>query len=132
MKTQTLTEEGLSIYDQEIKNYIKTKSGMGVTYTISKNKDNEIVLIGSDGSSTKISDDNTTYNFSQSGTTLTITPSDGSTPITVSLGEDINSEKIINALGYTPTSQSYVDNKLIISSAQPASQVSGEWLEILS
>ena len=132
MKTQILTKEGVSIYDQEIKNYIKTKSGMGVTYTISKNKDNEIVLIGSDGSSTKISDDNTTYDFSQSGTTLTITPSDGSTPITVSLGEDINSEKIINALGYTPTSQSYVDNKLIISSTQPASQVSGEWLEILS
>ena len=131
MKTQTLTEEGLSIYDQEIKNYIESQ-GIGVTYTLSKNKDNEIVLIGSDGSSTKISDDNTTYDFSQLGTTLTITPSDGSTPITVSLGEDINSEKIINALGYTPTSQSYVDNKLIISSTQPVSQVSGEWLEILS
>ena len=131
MKTQTLTEEGLSIYDQEIKNYIESQ-GIGVTYTISKNKDNEIVLIGSDGSSTKISDDNTTYDFSQSATTLTITPSDGSTPITVFLGEDINSEKIINALGYTPTSQSYVDNKLIISSTQPVSQVSGEWLEILS
>ena len=30
MKTQTLTEEGLSIYDQEIKDYIKNH-GSGVT-----------------------------------------------------------------------------------------------------
>ena len=30
MKTQTLTEEGLSIYDQEIKDYIKIR-GSGVT-----------------------------------------------------------------------------------------------------
>ena len=30
MKTQTLTEEGLSIYDQEIKDYIKSR-GSGVT-----------------------------------------------------------------------------------------------------
>ena len=30
MKTQTLTEEGLSIYDQEIKSYIKSR-GSGVT-----------------------------------------------------------------------------------------------------
>ena len=30
MKTQTLTEEGLSIYDQEIKDYIKNH-GAGVT-----------------------------------------------------------------------------------------------------
>ena len=30
MKTQTLTEEGLSIYDQEIKDYIKNHSS-GVT-----------------------------------------------------------------------------------------------------
>ena len=30
MKTQTLTEEGLSIYDQEIKGFIKSQ-GMGVT-----------------------------------------------------------------------------------------------------
>ena len=56
MKTQTLTKEGLSIYDQEIKDYIKTKSGMGVTleevqelidaseenttYTLTKNENN--------------------------------------------------------------------------------------------
>ena len=80
---------------------------------------------------------NFVYNFDDTPTaksrwSVRITPSDGSAPITVSLGEDINSEKIINALGYTPTSQSYVDNKLIISSTQPVSQVSGEWLEILS
>ena len=30
MKTQTLTEEGLSIYDQEIKDYIRNR-GSGVT-----------------------------------------------------------------------------------------------------
>ena len=30
MKTQTLTEEGLLIYDQEIKDYIKSR-GSGVT-----------------------------------------------------------------------------------------------------
>ena len=147
MKTQILTYTGLVIYDQKMKDYIKSQ-GIGVTledvqelidaseknttYTLSKNENNEIVLTGSDGSSTKVSDKNTTYNFLQTGTTLTITSSDGSNPITITLGEDITSEKIINALGYTPTSQSYVDNKLIISSTQPVSQDAGEWLEVLS
>ena len=75
MKTQTLTEEGLSIYDQEIKDYIKTKAGMGVTleevqelinssdknttYTLTKNENNEIVLTGSDGSTTSVTDTDT-------------------------------------------------------------------------
>ena len=75
MKTQTLTKDGLSIYDQEIKDYIKTKSGMGVTleeveelidssdknttYTLTKNENNEIVLTGSDGSTTSVTDTDT-------------------------------------------------------------------------
>lgn len=69
MKTQVLTDDGLSVYDEIIKNYIK-KQGIGVslddvkalidasdkntTYTLTKNENNEIVLIGSDGSETKI------------------------------------------------------------------------------
>ena len=65
----------LDIYDQEIKDYIKTKSGMGVTleevkalidssdknttYTLTKNENNEIVLTGSDGSTTSVTDTDT-------------------------------------------------------------------------
>ena len=80
MKTQTLTKEGLSIYDQEIKDYIRTKSGMGVTleevqalinssdknttYTLTKNENNEIVLTGSDGTTYTISDLDTKEIFS--------------------------------------------------------------------
>ena len=78
MKTQVLNKEGLSTYDQEIKDYIKSQ-GMGVTleevkalidssdknttYTLTKNENNEIVLTGSDGSTTSVtdSDTNTTY-----------------------------------------------------------------------
>lgn len=74
MKTQVLNEEGLSTYDQEIKDYIKSQ-GMGVTleevkalidssdknttYTLTKNENNEIVLTGSDGSTTSVTDTNT-------------------------------------------------------------------------
>ena len=71
MKTQVLNKEGLSTYDQEIKDYIKSQ-GMGVTleevkalidssdknttYTLTKNENNEIVLTGSDGSTTSVTD----------------------------------------------------------------------------
>lgn len=63
MKKQFLTETGLSIYDDEIKNYIKTQSkgitleevqtlintsDNNTTYTLTKNGNNEIVLTGSD------------------------------------------------------------------------------------
>ena len=74
MKTQVLNEEGLSTYDQEIKDYIKSQ-GMGVTleevkalidssdknttYTLTKNENNEIVLTGSDGSTTSVTDTDT-------------------------------------------------------------------------
>ena len=74
MKTQVLNEEGLSTYDQEIKDYIKSQ-GMGITleevkalidssdknttYTLTKNENNEIVLTGSDGSTYTISDSDT-------------------------------------------------------------------------
>ena len=74
MKTQVLNEEGLSTYDQEIKDYIKSQ-GMGVTleevkalidssdknttYTLTKNENNEIVLTGSDGSITSVTDTDT-------------------------------------------------------------------------
>ena len=79
MKTQTLTKEGLSIYDQEIKDFIKSQ-GMGVTleevqalidssdknttYTLTKNENNEIVLTGSDGETYTISDLDTKEIFS--------------------------------------------------------------------
>ena len=79
MKTQTLTKEGLSIYDQEIKGFIKSQ-GMGVTleevqalidssdknttYTLTKNENNEIVLTGSDGTTYTISDLDTKEIFS--------------------------------------------------------------------
>ena len=79
MKTQTLTKEGLSIYDQEIKGFIKSQ-GMGVTleevqalidssdknttYTLTKNENNEIVLTGSDGTTYTISDSDTKEIFS--------------------------------------------------------------------
>ena len=74
MKTQVLNKEGLSTYDQEIKDYIKSQ-GMGVTleeikalidssdknttYTLTKNENNEIVLTGSDGSITSVTDTDT-------------------------------------------------------------------------
>ena len=74
MKTQVLNKEGLSTYDQEIKDYIKSQS-MGVTleevqalidsseenttYTLTKNENNEIVLTGSDGSTTSVTDTDT-------------------------------------------------------------------------
>ena len=74
MKTQVLNKEGLSTYDQEIKDYIKSQ-GMGVTleevkalidssdknttYTLTKNENNEIVLTGSDGSITSVTDSDT-------------------------------------------------------------------------
>ena len=74
MKTQVLTNNGLSIYDQEIKNYIKSQ-GAGVTleevqtlinasdknttYTLTKNENNEIVLTGSDGATYTVSDSDT-------------------------------------------------------------------------
>ena len=64
----------LDIYDQEIKDYIKSQ-GMGVTleevkalidssdknttYTLTKNENNEIVLTGSDGSTTSVIDTDT-------------------------------------------------------------------------
>ena len=79
MKTQVLNEEGLSTYDQEIKDYIKSQ-GMGVTleevkalidsseenttYTLTKNENNEIVLTGSDGTTYTISDSDTKEIFS--------------------------------------------------------------------
>ena len=79
MKTQVLNKEGLSTYDQEIKDYIKSQS-MGVTleevqalidsseenttYTLTKNENNEIVLTGSDGTTYAISDSDTKEIFS--------------------------------------------------------------------
>ena len=97
MKTQVLNKEGLSTYDQEIKDYIKSQ-GMGVTleevkalidssdknttYTLTKNENNEIVLTGSDGSTTSVTDTdtNTTYGVAtssalglvKSGTDITV------------------------------------------------------------
>lgn len=74
MKTQILTDDGLIVYDQEIKNFIKNqgigvtleevqkmidKSDTNTTYTLTKNENNEIVLTGSDGSVMTINDSNT-------------------------------------------------------------------------
>lgn len=73
MKTQVLTNTGLTQYDELIKEYIK-EQGVGVTlddvrglineldtnttYTLTKNENNEIVLTGSDNSVMTISDNN--------------------------------------------------------------------------
>ena len=79
MKTQILTKEGVSIYDQEIKDYIKSQcvrvtleevqelinsSDKNTTYTLTKNENNEIVLTGSDGTTYTISDSDTKEIFS--------------------------------------------------------------------
>lgn len=99
---------GLSVFLDGIREETDEKiaqAGIGVTYTITKDDDDKIVLLCSDGTSTSVTDTNTTYGFSQSGSTLTITPSDGD-PITVSLGEDITKQKIIDALGFEPISSS--------------------------
>ena len=79
MKTQVLNKDGLSTYDQEIKDYIKSQ-GIGITleevkalidssdknttYTLTKNENNEIVLTGSDGTTYTISDSDTKEIFS--------------------------------------------------------------------
>lgn len=61
MKTQVLTNTGLAQYDELIKEYIDNQSGSNTTYNLTKNEDNEIVLTGSDGSVTTVSDNDTTY-----------------------------------------------------------------------
>lgn len=75
-KEQVLTNDGLVIYDEEIKKYIQdVSSGSGgltieeikkliedleqnTTYTLSK-EDNKIILTASDGTSTEVEDLNT-------------------------------------------------------------------------
>ena len=59
MKTQVLTDVGLTQYTELFKDYISKQSGSNTTYTLTKNENNEIVLTGSDGSVMKISDDDT-------------------------------------------------------------------------
>lgn len=60
---------------EQVKKYIDSKAG--VTYKLTKNEDNEIVLSCGDGNDTKVSDDNTTYTFVENDNILTITGSDG-------------------------------------------------------
>lgn len=99
-----ITLSGLKIfkdnYDIEIDEKI-AGAGLGKTYTLSKNDDGEIVLTDSDGATTSVTDENTTYSFSQDGTVLTITPSDGE-PIEITLGGEITKEAIEEALGFSP------------------------------
>ena len=53
--------------------------GGGVTYSFSKYADGDIVLTGSDGSESSVTDANTTYSLSGSGNTATLTDSGGNT-----------------------------------------------------
>ena len=127
MKTQVLNKEGLSTYDQEIKDYIKSQ-GMGVTleevkalidssdknttYTLTKNENNEITLTGSDGSTTSVTDadTNTTYGVAtsstlglvKSGTDITVDSSGN-----VSVNDDSHNHVISNVGGL----QSVLDGK---------------------
>lgn len=72
-----------------------------VTYSLSKNLNNEIVLTDSMGNTTKVTDENTKYSFDTSGTKLIVTGTDGSRK-EITLGDTITDSAIISALGYTP------------------------------
>ena len=107
-KSQLIDINGLSVFKEKMDASVNTKiaeAGQGVTYTLSRNSNNEIVLTGSDKSETKVTDENTTYSFTQSGTILTITPSDGE-PIKVTLGGDIT-EETISGWGFTKNTGTY-------------------------
>ena len=107
-KSQLIDINGLSVFKEKMDASVNTKiaeAGQGVTYTLSRNSNNEIVLTGSDKSETKVTDKNTTYSFTQSGTVLTITPSDGE-PIEVTLGGDIT-EETISGWGFTKNTGTY-------------------------
>ena len=107
-KSQLIDINGLSVFKEKMDASVNTKiaeAGQGVTYTLSRNSNNEIVLTGSDKSETKVTDENTTYSFTQSGTVLTITPSDGE-PIKVTLGGDIT-EETISGWGFTKNTGTY-------------------------
>ena len=118
MKTQVLNKEGLSTYDQEIKDYIKSQ-GMGVTleevkalidssdknttYTLTKNENNEIVLTGSDGSTTSVtdSDTNTTYSTATTSANGLMSSSDKTKLDGIATGA--NKTTILNSLAATTT-----------------------------
>lgn len=107
-KSQLIDINGLSVFKEKMDASVNTKiaeAGQGVTYTLSRNSNNEIVLTGSDKSETKVTDENTTYSFTQSGTVLTVTPSDGE-PIEVTLGVDIT-EETISEWGFTKNTGTY-------------------------
>ena len=107
-KSQLIDINGLSVFKEKMDASVNAKiaeAGQGVTYTLSRNSNNEIVLTGSDKSETKVTDENTTYSFTQSGTVLTITPSDGE-PIEVTLGGDIT-EETISGWGFTKNTGTY-------------------------
>lgn len=111
-KSQLVDIEGLRAFlNKTDERYVKIGEGTGVIYSLSKNDSGEIILTGSDNSVTKVTDANTTYTFTQKGTVLTITPSTGD-PVTINMGEEITSEKIIEALGFTPVQQSDIPDPI--------------------
>ena len=93
MKTQTLTEEGLSIYDQEMKDYIKNR-GSGVTME-------ELIPLLDEKS-------NIGHTHTQSEIGLDQVENKSSETIR----NEITEENITTALGYTPYTPTEVDNKI--------------------
>lgn len=110
-KTQLIDIEGLKVFKEQYDILVDDKISkiVNTTYTLSKNADGEIILIGSDDSVTKVVDANTTYTFVENNHILTITGSDGtSESFTIGGGSEITKQAIIDALGFTPM-ESYTE-----------------------
>lgn len=102
--TKLVDINGLAVFLDEVRSETDekiAKAGIGVLYTISKNENGEIVLSGTDGSSTTVDDENTTYTFSENNHVLTITGTDG-TSEEIQLGGEVTKQAVIDALGFTP------------------------------
>ena len=122
MKTQTLTEEGLSIYDQEIKEYIKNR-GSGVTMEELTTLLDEKAPVEHTHIKSEITDFPTSmpasdvYDWAKAETKPSYTKSE------VGLGNvenkssatirgEITKGNVTTALGYTPNTPTEVDTKI--------------------
>ena len=122
MKTQTLTEEGLSIYDQEIKDYIKSR-GSGVTMEELTTLLDEKAPVEHTHIKSEITDFPTSmpasdvYDWAKAETKPSYTKSE------VGLGNvenkssatirgEITKGNVTTALGYTPNTPTEVDTKI--------------------
>ena len=122
MKTQTLTEEGLVIYDQEIKDYIKSR-GSGVTMDELTTLLDEKAPVEHTHIKSEITDFPTSmpasdvYDWAKAETKPSYTKSE------VGLGNvenkssatirgEITKGNVTTALGYTPNTPTEVDTKI--------------------